>query len=157
MDKTHSFMQETCRLAQQGMLRGDGGPFGAVIVRNEEIIGRGWNQVLKTNDPTAHAEIVAIRDASSKLGSYWLENCHIYSNCEPCPMCLAAIYWAKIETLTYGATRKDAAAIGFDDDSIYQQVCLPISERSLSSRQYGRDDALQIMRIWPTIEEKQQY
>lgn len=148
-------MQEALRLAQHGMLRGDGGPFGAVIVKNGEIIGSGWNKVLKTNDPTAHAEIVAIREASAKLGSYWLEDSHIYSNCEPCPMCLAAIYWARIPKLTYGATRKDAAHIGFDDNAIYGEVCMPIDQRSLKCSQLCRDEALEIMRIWPEMADEQ--
>jgi len=157
MNDTQHFMREACKLAEQGMLCGDGGPFGAVIVRNGEIIGRGWNRVLRTNDPTAHAEIVALRDACANQGSYWLEGCHIYVNCEPCPMCLAALYWAKIQKLTYGATRKDAADIGFDDNYIYQEVCLPVTERSLLSKQCCRQDALQIMRTWPVFEKKQQY
>lgn len=157
MNETHNFMQEANRLAEQGMLRGDGGPFGAVIVKNGEVIGRGWNRVLKTNDPTAHAEIVALRDACATLGSYWLEECRIFVNCEPCPMCLAAIYWARIKSLTFGATRKDAAAIGFDDNTIYHEVCLPAAERSLACIQSGRQDALEIMRIWPTIADRKRY
>lgn len=150
-------MQEANNLARQGMLNGDGGPFGAVIVKNGEIIGRGWNRVLRTNDPTAHAEIVALRDACSSLGSYWLEDCYIYVNCEPCPMCLAAIYWARIKKLTYGATRKDAADIGFDDDFIYREICLPMRQRTLTCRQSGRHDALGIMGLWPELENKKEY
>ena len=151
------YMEEAVRLAQHGMLSGDGGPFGAVIVRKGEIVGKGWNKVLKTNDPTAHAEIVAIREASARLDSYWLEDCHIYSNCEPCPMCLAAIYWARISKLTYGATRKDAAEIGFDDNTLYREVCLPVDGRTLRATQLCRKEALQVMRIWPEMAEKQQY
>ena len=156
-DNTEFFMRQAIELARKGMMDGDGGPFGAVIVKDNTIIGRGWNRVLRTNDPTAHAEIVAIRDASANMGNYWLEGCHLYVNCEPCPMCLAAIYWARIESLTFGATRKDAAAIGFDDDAIYGQVCLPAEERSISCRQACRHQAVEIMQIWPTLEEKRPY
>lgn len=157
MSDQRLFMQEACELARHGMLRGDGGPFGAVIVQHGEIIGRGWNRVLKTNDPSAHAEIVAVRDACSNLGSYWLEGCHIFVNCEPCPMCLAAIYWARIEHLTYGASRKDAADIGFDDDFIYREVCLPPFDRTLDCTQSNRAEALKIMRLWPNMENKKEY
>ncbi|MDW7774317.1 MAG: nucleoside deaminase [Desulfobulbaceae bacterium] len=157
MKDPQHFMHEANRLARQGMFSGDGGPFGAVIVRKGEIIGRGWNMVLRSNDPTAHAEIVALRDACTAQGSYWLEDCHIFINCEPCPMCLAALYWAKIKTVTYGATRTDAADIGFDDNYIYREVCLPVPERSLECVQSGRSDALQIMRLWPALEGRIQY
>ena len=157
MNPEHHFMQEAVKLAEQGMLRGDGGPFGAVIVKDGKIIGRGWNRVLRTNDPSAHAEIVAIRDACASLGNYWLEGSHLYVNCEPCPMCLAAIYWARIQSLTYGATRQDAADIGFDDNFIYQEICLPVEKRSLNRKQCCRSDALQVMQIWPSFEDRQQY
>jgi guanine deaminase len=151
------FMQEAIRLAEQGMKSGNGGPFGAVIVRNERIIGSGWNRVLATNDPTAHAEIVAIRDACERTGSYWLEGCRIYVSCEPCPMCLAAVYWARIEELVYAATRKDAAAIEFADDRIYREICLPAGKRSLNISQCLRPEALQVMQKWLTLEEKRPY
>jgi len=157
MSGTQLFLQEANRLAEEGMRRGDGGPFGAVIVREGKVVGRGWNRVLATNDPTAHAEIVALRDACATLGKYWLEDCRIFVNCEPCPMCLAAIYWARIQTLTYGATRMDAAEIGFDDDRIYREVCLPAAGRTLACFQSGRQDALRIMRIWPTIADRKPY
>ena len=157
MPSEHHFMQEAINIAKQGMLCGDGGPFGAVIVKNKEVIGRGWNRVLGTNDPSAHAEIVAIRDACSGLGSYRLDGCHIYVNCEPCPMCLAAIYWARIQSLTYGATRQDAADIGFDDNIIYQEVCRSPDKRSLDCRQYCRSEALKIMQIWSSLDNRQQY
>ena len=157
MSLDNHFMQEAVKLAEQGMRRCDGGPFGAVIVKEEKIVGKGWNRVLRTNDPSAHAEIVAIRDACSNLGNYWLEGCHLYVNCEPCPMCLAAIYWARIQSLTYGATRQDAADIGFDDNFIYQEICLPVEKRSLNRKQCCRSDALQVMQIWPSFEDRQQY
>lgn len=148
-DNGFRYMEEACLLAEKGMERGDGGPFGAVIVRGDTIVGRGWNRVLRTNDPTAHAEISAIRDACLRLGEYHLQSCHIYVNCEPCPMCLAAIYWARIEKLTYGASRLDAAGIGFDDAMIYEEVCLPLEKQALQIRQMGREKSLAVMRLWP--------
>jgi tRNA(Arg) A34 adenosine deaminase TadA len=157
MNNAMLYMREANRLAEEGMRRGDGGPFGAVIVKDDEIIGRGWNRVLETNDPTAHAEIVALRDACARLGSYWLEDCRLFVNCEPCPMCLAAVYWARIASITYGADRKDAADIGFDDDLIYREVCLPPGQRILACSQNGRPEALQVMRIWPSIAGGRQY
>jgi guanine deaminase len=145
------FMQQAIELAEQGMAAEDGGPFGAVIVRDGEVIGSGWNRVLRSNDPTAHAEIVAIRDACRRTGSYWLDGSHIYVSCEPCPMCLAAIYWARIPSLTFAATRMDAAAIEFADDLIYREVCRPAAERALDIRQCLREEAVRVMRRWPSI------
>ena len=150
-------MREAILLAEKGMLSGNGGPFGAVIVKNDQIIGSGYNRVLGTNDPTAHAEIVAIRSACTNTKSYWLEGCHLYVNCEPCPMCLAAIYWARIESVTFGATREDAAALDFDDAYIYEETCRSITERSLQSHQCLREEALRVMRLWPSSETKKAY
>ena len=156
-DQDQEFMRQAIRLAKQGMEAGEGGPFGAVIVRDGEVIGSGWNRVLATNDPTAHAEIVAIRDACRRTGSYWLEGSAIYVNCEPCPMCLAAIHWARIGQLTFAATRKDAAAIGFADDDIYREVCLPPEERAMPTRQMLRNEALAIIRRWPSLAGQRPY
>ncbi len=150
-------MQEAIQLAETGMRRGEGGPFGAVIVREKKIIGRGWNRVLATNDPTAHAEITAIRDACSRTQNYWLEEAAIYVNCEPCPMCLSAIYWARIAQLTFGASRDDAAAIGFDDALIYTEVCLPTNQRSIAIHQQNRDQAVRGMQQWQDFAEKHPY
>ncbi len=150
-EKEKEFMALAIELAETGMQRGDGGPFGAVIVRREEVIGQGWNRVLATNDPTAHAEIVAIRDACTRSNSYWLTGCDIFVNCEPCPMCLAAIHWARLASLTFAATRDDAAAIGFDDARIYRQVCLPPDRRDLLTRQGERQAALRVMTQWPAL------
>ncbi len=150
-------MQEAISLAEIGMNKGDGGPFGAVIVRNAAIIGKGWNRVLATNDPTAHAEIVAIRDACRNTGNYQLKNAEIYVNCEPCPMCLAALYWARITKLTFGASRDDAAAIGFDDAYIYNEVCLPPGQRNLISRQHNREQAITVMQKWLQFADKHLY
>ena len=154
---TGQYMQEALRLAETGMNKGDGGPFGAVIVRDNKIIGRGWNRVLATNDPTAHAEITAIRDACSRTKDYWLENAEIFVNCEPCPMCLAAIYWARIAGITFGASREDARAIGFDDALIYQEVCLPLDQRSIAISRSGRDQSIKIMTQWLDVADKLSY
>src|SRR6516165_6840157 len=118
------FMREAIRLSIQMMRRGKGGPFGAVVVKNDEVVGRGCNRVTSTNDPTAHAEIVAIRDACKRLKTFHLDDCDIYTSCEPCPMCLSAVYWARIRKLFYGNTRQDAAKIAFDDEFIYREVAL---------------------------------
>ena len=159
--KSHSYyLEKALILAEKGMLKGDGGPFGAVIVKDEQIVGSGWNRVLKTNDPTAHAEIVAIRDACSRLNTYWLDDCRIYASCEPCPMCLAAIYWARLSSLYYGATRKDAAAIGFNDDLIYNEIQLPANQRLLSSKWIGQttqSKAIHLMERWLELESSKQY
>lgn len=151
------YMDRAIKLAEEGMKKGDGGPFGAVVVKNDEIIGRGWNRVLQSNDPTAHAEIVAIRSACAHIDSYRLEGCTLYVNCEPCPMCLAAIYWARIERLCFGASRKDAAAIGFDDDHIYGEVCLPVHERKLEITTIASEEALRVMQQWPTLAIRKDY
>ena len=155
--KELSYMHKAIQLAEQGMRSGDGGPFGAVIVRDEEIIGTGWNRVLKTNDPTAHAEIVAIRSACAHTKSYWLEGCRMYVTCEPCPMCLAAIYWARIGSLTFAATRSDAAALEFEDAFIYKEICRSVSERSITTHQCLREEALQVMQHWPALDSRRPY
>src|ERR1700744_5882962 len=122
MSGTHEeFMREAIRLSQEGVRAGRGGPFGCVVVQRGKIVGRGNNQVTSTNDPTAHAEVTAIRAACRQLGTFQLTDCELYTSCEPCPMCLSAIYWARIPEVYYGNTRGDAAAIGFDDAFIYDQ------------------------------------
>src|ERR1700676_1970936 len=126
-----AFMREAISISIQKMRRGVGGPFGAVVVRNGKIVGRGWNQVTSSNDPTAHAEVVAIRDACKRLKTFQLDDCELYTSCEPCPMCLSAMYWARLGSVFYGNTRKDAANIAFDDDFIYREVALPIRKRKL--------------------------
>ena len=125
------FMREAIQMAQNGMDNQEGGPFGAIIVKDGVIVGKGNNQVTSTNDPTAHAEMVAIRDACKNLGDFQLEDCVIYSSCEPCPMCLGAIYWARPKKLYFACSREDAAAIGFDDEFIYKEVPLPVDQLSL--------------------------
>ncbi len=143
-----SFMRAAIRLSLSKMRVSQGGPFGAVIVRNGRIIGRGWNRVTSANDPTAHAEIVAIRSACRRLSTFRLEGCTIYTTCEPCPMCLAAIYWARIETVYFGNTREDAARIAFDDAVIYRQLALPLRKRSLVMNQLLREEALAAFTEW---------
>ena len=142
------FMREAIRLSIQMMRRGKGGPFGAVIVKGNTIVGRGCNQVTSSNDPTAHAEIVAIRAACKRLRTFQLEGCDLYTSCEPCPMCLSAIYWARIRRVFYGNTRKDAARIAFDDDFIYREVALPIGKRSLVMKQLLHKEALRAFAQW---------
>jgi guanine deaminase len=143
-----AFMREAIRLSVRMMRRGQGGPFGAVVVRAGKIVGRGWNQVTSANDPTAHAEIVAIRAACKRLKTFELDGCDLYTSCEPCPMCLSAIYWARIRTVFYGNTRKDAAKIAFDDDFIYREVARPISRRKLVMKPLLRSEALAAFEEW---------
>ena len=151
------FMREAIRLSIQMMRRGKGGPFGAVVVKGNKIVGRGCNQVTSANDPTAHAEIVAIREACRRLGTFQLDNCDLYTSCEPCPMCLAAIYWARVRSVFYGNTRQDAAKIAFDDDFIYRQVALPLSRRQLHMKQLLRPEALKAFTEWEHKSDKIPY
>src|SRR5947199_2266573 len=143
-----AFMREAIGLSFRMMRRGAGGPFGAVIVKGNKVVGRGFNRVTSSNDPTAHAEIVAIRDACRRLKTFELNGCDLYTSCEPCPMCLSAIYWARLRKVFYGNTRKDAAKIAFDDDFIYREVALPIRKRKLVMKQLLRDEALAAFVEW---------
>jgi tRNA(Arg) A34 adenosine deaminase TadA len=147
-DHHHQHMREAIRLSVENMRAGKGGPFGAVIVKNGQIIARGFNRVLETNDPTAHAEVVAIREATQKLGTFHLDGCEIYASCEPCPMCLGAIYWARLDKLYFANAREDAAAIGFDDQFIYEEIDRDIQNRRCFTRQILRDEALAAFREW---------
>jgi len=151
------FMREAIRLAEDGVRTGRGGPFGCVVVRRGEIIGRGSNRVTSANDPTAHAEVTAIREACAKLQTFQLADCELYTSCEPCPMCLAAIYWARIPTVFYGNTRQDAAAIGFDDDFIYRQMPLPPEQRAVKMQPLLRAEAQAAFREWVAKPDKVQY
>lgn len=150
-------MREAIRISIQKMRRNQGGPFGAVIVRRGKVVGRGWNQVTSTNDPTAHAEIVALRAACKRLKTFWLEECELYTSCEPCPMCLAAIYWARIERVYYANTRKDAAKIDFDDDFIYREIVRPRSLRRIHMKQVMRKEALRAFAEWKTKPDRTPY
>jgi guanine deaminase len=152
-----AFMREAIRLSREGMQLGKGGPFGAVIVRDGEIIARGENQVTSTCDPTAHAEVVAIRRAADKLRNFSLAGCDLYASCEPCPMCLAAIYWARIDRVFFANTRADAAAVGFDDDRIYQEIPLPVEQRALPAEPLLRAEALPVFQEWDAMPDKPLY
>lgn len=143
-----AFLREAIRLSRKNLQLNEGGPFGAIVVRKGEIIGRGWNRVTSTNDPTAHAEVVAIRDACAALHSFSLAGCEIYASCEPCPMCLAAIYWARLDRVIYAAERRDAAAIGFDDQFFYDELAKPIDQRTVPMQQALRDEACATLEQW---------
>ena len=154
---TAKFMREAIGLSVRMMRRGSGGPFGAVVVRRNRVIARGWNQVTSANDPTAHAEIVAIRKACDRLRTFQLVDCDLYASCEPCPMCLAAIYWSRVRNVFFGASRKDAARIGFDDDFIYREVARPVGRRRLKMKRMLRDEALVAFDEWRRKEDKVPY
>ena len=151
------FMREAIRLSRQTMRGNHGGPFGAVVVRRGKIVGRGWNQVTSTNDPTAHAEVIAIREACRRLKTFQLDDCELYASCEPCPMCLAAGYWARLRKIYYAGTRHDAAAIGFDDDFLYRELARPISRRKIFMKQLLRPEALAVFAEWNTKPNKIRY
>lgn len=151
------FMREAIRLSFSKMRANQGGPFGAVVVRRGKIVGRGWNQVTSANDPTAHAELVAIRDACRRLKTFRLEACELYTSCEPCPMCLAAIYWARLKRVYYANTREDALQIEFDDALIYEEVATPISKRKLPMIQLLHREALPAFAEWQAKADKVRY
>jgi tRNA(Arg) A34 adenosine deaminase TadA len=151
------FMQEAIRLAREHMRAGDGGPFGCVVVREGRVVGRGWNKVTSSNDPTAHAEVVAIREACRTLGDFKLSGCELYTSCEPCPMCLAAIYWARIDRVFFGGTRADAADAGFDDDLLYREIPLPITARKLPMQGLLREEARRVFEEWKAKPDKVAY
>lgn len=138
-------------------VNGGGGPFGAVIAREGEIIAEASNSVTIDNDPTAHAEVNAIRRAARKLGSFDLSGCEIYTSCEPCPMCLGAIYWSHIDKIYYANTRKDAAEIGFDDDFIYQEIDLPLEKRRKPIEEFMRSEALEAFELWKAKDDRTEY
>jgi guanine deaminase len=145
------FMERAIGLARKGMRGGEGGPFGAVVVMGAEIIGEGWNRVVATNDPTAHGEVVAIRDACGRINSFSLQGCDIYTTGQPCPMCLGAIHWARIRSIYYGFSIEDAAEIGFDDREFFQQFSLPPASRSIPETEFGRTQALDLVREYADL------
>jgi tRNA(Arg) A34 adenosine deaminase TadA len=157
LDKQTEFMQEAIRLSIENVTSGNGGPFGAVIVKDGKIIARGANGVTSTNDPTAHAEVVAIRNACKELGTFQLDGCEIYTSCEPCPMCLGAIYWARPDKMYFANTKKDAADINFDDQFIYEELELPYAHRKLVTEQFMREEALEAFRLWASSQDKIEY
>jgi len=150
-------MDRAIKLAENGMKAGYGGPFGCVVVKNGEIVAEGHNEVISSNDPTSHAEIVAIRKACKKLNSFQLNGCDIYASCEPCPMCLGAIYWARPERVFYAATRKDAARIGFDDEFIYEELQIDPDARTIPMLQIENEKVLNVFNDWIEKEDKTEY
>lgn len=149
-----NFMNRAIELARQGMQRGQGGPFGCVIVRDGEILAERSNSVLSENDPTAHAEIVAIRIATKKLNTFQLDGCEVYTSCEPCPMCIGAIYWSRPDKVYFAATRDDAAAAGFDDEFIYRELNVDLEDRKIPMINSGRENALPAFKEWLDSEDK---
>lgn len=157
IDQQKKFMREAIRLSMENVQSGNGGPFGTVIVKNGKIIATGVNEVTKSNDPTAHAEMIAIRNACEELNSFQLDGCDIYCSCEPCPMCLGAIYWARPKSIYFANSKKDAAEINFDDNVIYQEIKLPIHERKLTTTQLLRNEAQSVFLQWQESENKIEY
>lgn len=157
MREEEEFMREAIALSRKGMESNEGGPFGCIVVKDGKIIGRGNNKVSSTNDPTAHAEVTAIRDACRNLGSFQLSGCDIYTSCEPCPMCLGAIYWARPERVFFANTRHDAAAIGFDDSMIYEEMSIDMSRRKIPLQALCREEALDVFRAWKEKDDKTLY
>ncbi len=156
MDERY-FMKRAISISR-GMMHGlEGGPFGAVVVKDGEIVAEGHNQVTTANDPTAHAEVVAIREACRALGTFNLEGCEIYASCEPCPMCLSAIYWARLGRIYYANSRLDAAGIGFDDEHIYVEVAKPIEDRESPTIRLMAEEALGVFEEWDTMPGKVRY
>ncbi len=151
------FMQRAIALALENVRIGLGGPFAALVVRDGSILASGTNQVTSAQDPTAHAEIVAIRAACQELRTFQLNDCDLYTTCEPCPMCMGAIYWARLPKVYYASTREDAAQIGFDDSLIYDQLVLPLNERKISMIPLMREQALEAFREWEKSQTKIQY
>jgi guanine deaminase len=151
------YLERAIELADLGMRAGQGGPFGAVIVRGDRILAEGQNQVTSAHDPTAHAEICAIRAACQAAGDFTLAGAEIYSSCEPCPMCLSAIYWARLDRLYFAASREDAADIGFDDAFLYQEIALGAAARQLPSVQALRDEARAVMLPWKQLPSARRY
>lgn len=157
MTREEKFMHEAIRLSREGSRQSEGGPFGCVIVKGDKIIGRGNNKVLLLNDPTAHAEVVAIRDACKNLGTFQLDNCEVYTTCEPCPMCLGAIYWARPKKIYYANNREDAAGIGFDDSMIYREMNMPLPDRKIPMERLGREEAIRVFEEWRVYGNKRLY
>ncbi|MFP4556379.1 MAG: nucleoside deaminase [Bacteroidales bacterium] len=155
-NKHKEYMQEAIKLSIEN-IDNNGGPFGAVIVKDGKVIAKGANRVTCSNDPTAHAEIVAIREAAKNLNDFNLSGCTIYSSCEPCPMCLAAIYWARIDTIFYGNTKTDAKEIGFDDSFIYDEIKLPVEKRRIRTERILENEAIKGFLKWKDFEGKTEY
>jgi len=151
------FMRRVVELSREKMRQGEGGPFAAIVVLDGVIVGEGWNRVTSTNDPTAHAEVTAIREAAARLGTFALDGAVIYTSCEPCPMCLAAIYWARISKVYFANTTADAATIGFDDQFLFDELALPAEKRSLACERVPSDEALDVFAEWERMPDKLTY
>jgi guanine deaminase len=156
-NRDHAFLRDAIALSIERMEAGEGGPFAALIVKDGQVVGRGWNRVTSTNDPTAHAEIVAIRDACARLQTFSLTSCHLYASCQPCPMCLAAIYWARLESVTFAAGSEDAAAAGFDDSHIEAELRLSGPERKITMLQKLREEAVEAFARWRNKTDRIEY
>jgi guanine deaminase len=156
-ERDEQFMKRAIELARSGMDGGKGGPFGCVVVKDGVIVGEGNNQVTSTNDPTAHAEVVAIRNACTSLNAFQLDGCSIYTSCEPCPMCLGAIYWARPEKVFFAGTREDAALVGFDDELIYNEIAMPNAERTRVMINLLRDEGIALFKAWAEKPDKIEY
>ena len=152
-----ALLREAISLSIEKMEAGEGGPFGAIVVKDDTVIGRGWNRVTSTNDPTAHAEIMAIRDACSKLNTFDLSGCELYASCEPCPMCLSAIYWARLDKLYFAASRNDAADAGFADEFLYEEISKDWKNRQLPAEQGLTEEAQKAFAAWKTKENRINY
>ena len=157
MQSDEDFMRHAIALSRRAMEGGAGGPFGAIVVQDGKVVSEGWNQVTSTNDPTAHAEVVAIRRACSALGRFDLRGAALYTSCEPCPMCLAAAYWARLDAVVFGNARDEAASIGFDDQWIYDEVPKPIEARSLPMRRLLAAEAVEVFQDWTAKADKVSY
>ena len=152
-----SFMKKAIELSRKNIREGKGGPFAAVVVKDGKIVARGTNLVTSTNDPTAHAEVVAIREACRALGTFQLGGCELYTSCEPCPMCLGAIYWARPDKVYYANTHTDAAHVGFDDMFIYKELAMPITGRRIPMVQMMREEAMAAFEEWQKLQDKVRY
>ena len=156
-ERDKKFLERAIELSKQGMEGGKGGPFGCIVVQGDEIVGEGTNEVTSSNDPTAHAEVVAIRQACEKLGTYQLNDCEIYTSCEPCPMCLGAIYWARPKRVVYANTKEDAAEIEFDDDFIYNEINTKMEDRKIPFAHHPHPKAKAVFDAWKKWEGKTKY
>ncbi len=156
-ERENKFLERAIELSRKGMQDGSGGPFGCVIVQGDEIVGEGYNMVTSSNDPTAHAEVVAIRNACEKLGTYQLNDCEIYTSCEPCPMCLGAIYWARPLRVIYANTKQEAAAIEFDDAFIYNEINTKLEDRKIPFIHHPHADAKKVFEEWKNWDGKKRY
>lgn len=156
-ERAERFMRHAIELGRRGAEAGDGGPFGTVIVKDGEVVGEGWNRVVATNDPTAHGEVVAIRDACKRVKAFSLKGCELYTSGEPCPMCLSAIYWARVDRVFYGFSVQDAADVGFDDRCIYAQLAKPLDRRKIPEIQVLGGEALKVLKAYAADPKRVKY